>query len=90
MDIQELTKEDIFGLNPEQRTELIKQSALIYVRQSELAATLCDIDFLSFLKKTIEETKVKIDAYAEEEEFELCFFLTEVVKIIEEDYGIYS
>jgi len=88
MDIEELTKEDIFGLNPQQRTELIKQSVLIYVRQSELAATLCDIDFLSFLKRTIEETKVKIEVYAEAEEFELCFFLTEVVKKIEEEYGL--
>jgi len=86
MDLEELTKEDIFGLTTQQREELIKQSALIYIRQSELGATLCDVDFLSFLKRTIEETKIKIQAYEEADEFELCFFLTEVVKKIEEEY----
>jgi hypothetical protein len=85
-EIEGLTGKDLFGLDETQREEVIKASVDIYIQQVELGALLTESDFLSFLKRNISQTEHQINKLTEEEQYETCYFLQEVLKKVKEEH----
>lgn len=88
MILEDLTKDDIFGMTENERAELIKASVELYIQQVEMGALLVEVDFVDFLKSNIVHTEKKIEQLSEEEEYEVCYFLKELINNIKERYGL--
>ena len=87
VDITNITKDEILGLTSTERKEIVKEGVLVYIQQVELSALLLEIDFLSLLENNIDRTEKEIKRLTEDEEYELCYFLQEVLNKVKEKYN---
>jgi len=81
----ELDSEEIFGLSQSHRTELIKASAQLYKQQVEMGAVLLDIPYEEFLSVNIQFTEKEIQKLTETENYEVCYFLNEIINKIKSE-----
>lgn len=87
VDISNITKDEILGLTSTEREEIVKEGVLVYIQQVELSALLLEMDFLSLLEANIDRTEKEIKRLTEDEEYELCYFLQEVLNKVKEKYN---
>jgi len=87
VDNKNISSEDLFGLDKSQKDEVIKSSSQLYIKQIEMVALLLETDFLSYLKKNIEHTEKEIQRLTEEEDYETCYFLKEIINQIKTEYN---
>jgi len=87
LSLEDIETQDIFGLNEEQRKEIIKASVQVYIQQVELGTLLIDADFLTFLQQNIIHTENEIERLTDEEEYEVCFFLQEIISEVKKEYN---
>jgi len=86
MDLEQIDSKDLFGLNDSQREEVLKAAVQVYLQQVELGSLLIDVDYLDFLKENIIYTEKEIKRLTEEEEYENCYFLQEVINKVKEEH----
>lgn len=86
MNLLDIDREEIFGLSVDERQRVIDSAVELYIRQCERGSCIIEKDFLYFLNLSLVETKKNIKKYEDTDDFEVCYFLNEVVKKIEERY----
>lgn len=84
--LEYLDSKDLFGLNESQREEVLKSAVQVYIQQIELGALLIDTSFLYFLNENIIHTEKEIERLKEEEQYETCYFLQEIINRIKAEY----
>jgi len=84
--LETLSSEEIFGLNERQREEVLKAAVQVYIQQIEMSALLIEVDFIPFLQQNIIHTEKEIERLIDEEQYETCYFLQEIINKIKEEY----
>lgn len=75
----EIQRTDIFNIDVEHKKELIQQSAELFWHQCSLTARLTGEKMGTILSKSLGNLEVRVKELQEEEEYEMCYFLNEVM-----------
>lgn len=77
--LSEVDHTDLFILPLEERKKLIEQGSEMLWRQSELTSILTKRDLYSILESSLDILDFRVEELKENEEYELCYFLSEVI-----------
>jgi len=86
--MEDYDSDELFEMSESEREELLKVSTEIYIQQVEMGALLVEVDFLSFLKDNLIHTETQIEKYQQEEKYEICYFLQEIINRIKLKYDV--
>jgi hypothetical protein len=84
----ELPTTDLLRFNESEKQEVIMTSVEFYIQQVQLSALLMNYDFLSFLKFSIDNTEKEIQKLIQQEQYETCYYLQEIIKELKNRYGL--
>ena len=76
---EEIQHTEIFNIDVETKKKLIQQSAELFWQQCSLTAHLTGEKMGSIVSKSLGNLEVRVKELQEEEEYEMCYFLNEVM-----------
>lgn len=85
-DLKDIDISNLSTMDKKTRQETIMMGKQVYIQSVKDTAELLEIDFLDLLNSSIYISEQEIVKQTEKENYELCYFLNNIVKEIKKEY----
>lgn len=87
-ELKDIDVSNLSTMDEKFREEIIKVGITTYKDGVKELSELLSVDFIDLLETSIYTTQKEIDIQTNNENYELCFFLKEIIKQIKKEYGL--
>lgn len=87
-ELKDIDVSNLSTMDTKFREEIIKVGITTYKDGVKELSELLSVDFIDLLETSIYTTQKEIDIQTNNENYELCFFLKEIIKEIKKEYGL--